>query len=242
MSAIKRIAMWSGPRNISTAMMRAWENRPDTVVHDEPLYAHYLQHTGINHPSRDRIIATYETDWQQVVDTLLGPVDSTATIFYQKHMTHHMLPHIKRDWLLSLTNCFLIRHPYRVITSLAKVLEQPTIDQTGFPQQIALFRYVSAQTGTPPPVLDARDVLQNPRLALNKLCARLDVPFREAMLAWPAGPRKSDGLWAKHWYGRVEQSTGFMPYDPAIPTVPGSLQAIADECLAYYDELAAHRL
>lgn len=239
---IQRVAMWSGPRNISTAMMRAWENRSDTVVHDEPLYAHYLQQTGIEHPSADEIIAAYDTSWRGVITTLLGPIEADKQIYYQKHMTHHMLPHIERAWILSLSNCFLIRDPRRVIVSLAKVLHSPSIEQTGFPQQIELFRFVQAETGSPPPVLDAKDVLQNPRATLSKLCERLGVSFDDAMLSWPAGPRASDGLWAKHWYDRVEQSTEFMPYQASDTPVPVHLQAIADECQAYYEELAAHSL
>lgn len=239
---IRRVAMWSGPRNISTAMMRAWENRPDTVVHDEPLYAHYLHATGIDHPGRDEVITAYETDWRVVVAQLTGHVPDGKTIYYQKHMTHHLLDHMEWGWVLSLTNCFLIREPGRVIGSLAKVLPTPTIEQTGIPQQAALFRYVCEHTGETPPVIDARDVLKNPRRVLARLCERLDVPFTDAMLSWRAGSRATDGVWAKHWYASVEQSTGFMPYQPESRPVPAHLRHMLKTCDALYEELAAHRL
>lgn len=239
---LRRIAMWSGPRNISTAMMRAWENRADTVVHDEPLYAHYLQYTGIDHPGKDEVIATYETDWRAVAAQLTGVVPDNKAIYYQKHMTHHMLDHIERDWMLSLTNCFLIREPTRVIVSLAKVLPNPTIEQTGIPQQVALFRYVQQETGTTPTVIDARDVLTDPRRILSALCERINIPFDDAMLSWRAGKRETDGIWAKYWYTSVEASTGFMPYKPESRTVPDHLRHMLDECHALYEELAAYRI
>ncbi len=236
------IAMWSGPRNISTAMMRSWENRADTYVHDEPLYAHYLHHTRIEHPGANEIIATYDTDWRAVVQQLTGPVPGDNAIYYQKHMTHHMLPHIDREWLQRVTNCFLIREPARVITSLSKVLPNPSIEQTGIPQQVALFQYVVYQTGEVPPVLDARDVLIDPERALRALCLAIDVPFDDAMLAWPPGPRDTDGVWAKHWYGSVEKSTGFMAYKPSAEEVPNHLVPILDECERLYGTMSAHRL
>ncbi len=236
------IAMWSGPRNISTAMLRAWGSRADTFVHDEPLYAHYLSHTGYPHPGAADVIAAYETDWRKVVTSLTGAVPQGKTIYYQKHMTHHMLPHIEREWLLQLTNCFLIREPRRVLISLAKVLPNPTLQQTGFPQQVALFEYVRQQTGRTPPVLDAKDVLTDPHGALNALCAAVEVPFDDAMLSWEAGGRDTDGVWAPHWYAAVEKSTGFAPYAKRNDTVPPHLHGLLAECNALYEQLAAYRL
>ena len=242
MHEITYLAMWSGPRNISTAMMRAWGNRADTRVHDEPLYAHYLLHTGIEHPGRDEIITTYESDWRRVVAQITVPPSDVHTIYFQKHMTHHMLDHIEREWLLRVTNCFLIREPARVIASLAKVLPNPGIAQTGFPEQASLFRYVVSKTGVIPPVIDASDVLKNPRRILSLLCERINVPFDEAMLHWQTGRRETDGLWAKYWYASVEQSTGFLPEAPNRDPVPDHLRDMLDECQALYDELAIHRL
>ncbi len=243
MSRPIRIAMWSGPRNISTAMMRAWENRPDTVVHDEPFYAHYLQATGLDHPGRDEIIATYETDWRRVVAQITqAPLPPGRTIYYQKHMTHHMLPHISLEWLGELRNCFLIREPREVITSYIKVRPDPTLDDIGFAQQWRLFQRVRAITGRIPPVIDARDVLTDPRRVLGQLCEALDVPFREEMLSWPAGPRESDGLWARYWYAAVEASTGFAPYRPKPDQVPPRLQSVLEAAEEIYRELHRYRL
>lgn len=236
-----RIAMWSGPRNISTALMRSWGSRPDTVVCDEPLYAHYLQATGREHPGRNEIIAHHDADWRSVVERLTGPVPGGG-IFYQKHMAHHLLPDMNRNWVLDLRNAFLIRDPAEMLPSLAKVLPEPTLRDTGLEQQVGLFERVRDATGETPPVIDAKDVLLDPEGMLRPLCKALGVPFREAMLSWAPGPRATDGIWSKHWYDAVEQSTGFKPYEPKSEPVPDRLQPLHDTCHDYYQHLAAHRL
>jgi hypothetical protein len=237
-----RIAVWSGPRNISTALMRAWETRPDTVVVDEPLYAHYLQKTGREHPGRDAIIDAYETDWRRVVERLTGSVPGEASIFYQKHMAHHLLPEMGTDWVHDLRNAFLLREPSAMLTSLMEVLPTPTLADTGLKQQWDLFETLRAATGTPPPVLAARDVLIDPEATLRALCDALGVPFRDTMLSWEPGRRESDGLWAEYWYDTVEQSTGFRPYEPKDTSVPARLQDLLAECQIYYDRLQEYRL
>ena len=242
MSSTHYIAMWSGPRNISTAMLRAWENRPDTIVVDEPLYAHYLLKTGIEHPGAEEIIAYYETDWRAVVKQITAPLPDGKTIYYQKHMNHHLLHDMDWEWVLKLSNAFLIREPARVIVSMAKVLPSLEISQTGFPQQIALFNYLRERTGATPPVIDTQDVLMNPRAILSQLCDQLGVPFMESMLRWPAGKRDTDGIWAKYWYASVEQSTGFMPYEPTASSVPDHLTNLLDECNAIYAQLRSYRI
>jgi hypothetical protein len=238
----KRIAMWSGPRNISTALMRAWGNRADTFVCDEPLYAHYLLHTRLPHPGADDITRHHETDWRKVADWLTGPVPEGKAIFYQKHMTHHLLPGIGRDWLDHLDHAFLIREPRQVLRSLARVTPNPRLEDTGFPQQCELFRQVRQRTGRVPPVVDAQDVLQNPCRLLRLLCAALEVEFAEAMLSWAPGPRATDGIWAKHWYSAVLKSTGFEPYRTPTEPFPEGLTAILRESEPLYRELQAHRL
>ena len=230
------IAMWSGPRNISTAMMRSWESRADTRVIDEPFYAHYLQRTGYAHPGAEEIIGSYDTDWRRVIEGLMA--SDGAQIFFQKHMTQHMLEHIDRSWITKVSNCFLIREPRRVLLSFAKVIPNPRLDQTGFPQQVEIFNHVREATGKVPPVIKARDVLVNPEVALPRLCAALDVPFDPAMLRWRAGKRESDGIWAKHWYARVEQSTGFAPYHEDDTPVPESLQGLLNQCERLYEHIA----
>lgn len=237
-----RLAMWSGPRNISTAMLRAWGNRADTAVVDEPLYAFYLQATGKDHPGAAEIIAAGETDLRKVVASLTNPAPAEKPIFYQKQMTHHLLPQIERGWLTSLTNCFLIRDPAEVIVSYLKKNDDPTAEDLGFPQQVEIFEWVRAHGIAAPPVIDARDVLEHPARLLRLLCDAIGVSFDGAMLSWPPGLRATDGIWAKHWYGEVAQSTSFQNYRPRAAEVPGRLRGVRDRCQECYDHLAAFRL
>ena len=240
--SVFRIAMWSGPRNISTAMMRAWENRPDTVVTDEPLYAYYLAETGLDHPGAEEVMATYPTDWRRVTQTLLGPVPDGRAIWYQKHMTHHLLPEMEIDWIDSLINCFLIREPIEMIRSYIKVRPDPTITDMGLVEQRRIFDHVRTRTGKTPPVIDAKDVLQDPDRVLSLLCEEVGVPFLPQMLQWPAGPRPTDGTWAKYWYASVEASTGFAPYEAKDEPIPNRLQPLLDQCNLLYADMYAHRL
>lgn len=242
MQNTSRIAMWSGPRNISTAMLRAWGNRPDTFVCDEPLYAHYLHVTRKPHPGMDDVIAAGEVDWRKVVEWLTGPIPEGKSVFFQKHMAHHLLPTIERDWLPRVTNVLLIREPREMLTSLVKATPDAELEDTGLPQQRDLFRWLKQATGTPPLVLDARDVLENPRNMLERLCTLLNVPFTDSMLSWPAGPRTTDGVWAKHWYHEVEKSTGFKPYKAKDEAVPQRWQGMFQQCQEIYEELHAERL
>lgn len=241
---VLRLAMWSGPRNISTACMRSWGNRDDTVVVDEPFYAHYLRATGADHPGREETIARHEPDWQRVVDSLLAPLPSGARIQYQKQMSHHLLPHMGRGWLDAVTHAFLVRDPRSMVASLGEKLGTFDLLATGLPQQVEIFEQVADRTGRPPPVVDADDLLQRPEPMLRALCAALDVPFSARMLWWPAGPRATDGVWAKHWYDRVEQSTGFeAPAARAEASpLPPRLAAIEAECRPLYERLWKHRL
>ena len=238
-----RIAMWSGPRNISTAMMRSWGNRPDTFVCDEPFYAHYLQATGFAHPGAAEVIASGETDWRKVVARLSGDVPEGKRIFYQKQMTHHLLPEIDRAWLGTVTNCFLIRDPAEVIVSYIRKNNDPALEDIGFVQQAEIFDWVRAHTGAIPPVIDARDVLENPEKILRLLCDAVGVEFMEAMLSWPPGLRETDGIWAKHWYGEVEQSTGFRkPAPREREPVPERLRGVYERSRECYSRLYEYRL
>ncbi|RUL89094.1 HAD family hydrolase [Tautonia sociabilis] len=234
--------MWSGPRNISTAMMRSWGNRPDTAVCDEPLYAFYLKETGLDHPGAAEVIAHHEADWRKVVEQLVGPVPGGRAIFYQKQMAHHLLPSIDRSWLDRVTNAFLIREPREMLTSLLKVLPEPRLEDTGLPQQVEIFNRVRERTGAVPPVVDAKDVLDDPRGMLAALCRSLGVPFDDRMLSWPPGPRETDGIWAKYWYDSVERSTGFQPYTPKPDAVPDRLLGVLERAEDCYATLFEHRL
>jgi hypothetical protein len=237
-----RIAMWSGPRNISTAMMRAWGNRPDTVVIDEPFYAYYLRATSKKHPGADQVIATGETDWRRVIAQLTGPIPNGKRIFFQKHMTHHLLPEVDREWLGAVTNCFLIRSPREVIASYIKKQEDPALPDLGFVQQTEIFDFVRTRTNSTPPVVDARDVLENPERMLRLLCDAVGVGFSESMLSWPPGLRETDGIWARHWYGEVAKTTSFQRYRPTDAKVPTHLRGIHDRCRECYERLYEYRL
>ncbi|TQV72746.1 HAD family hydrolase [Exilibacterium tricleocarpae] len=233
--------MWSGPRNISTAMLRAWENRADTQVWDEPLYGYFLARTGLRHPLREAIMATWGTDWRPLVSRCATAATGYA-IHYQKHMTHHLLPEVDTAWMKSVRHAFLIRNPAEVIASYVRKRDNPTLEDLGFAQQTRIFEQVFELTGREPVVLEGSDVLKNPAVMLEKLCARLDVPFDKAMLAWPPGPRPSDGPWAPHWYQAVWASTGFEPYAPRQPVLDDRQRRLADSAEPYYRVLAARRL
>lgn len=241
-----RVAMWSGPRNVSTALMRAWENRPDTIVIDEPLYACYLARTGLDHPGRAEILATYPTDPEGAVARCLAPAPPGASIVYQKHMTHHLLPELGRAWLDRLRHLMLLRHPVAVLASYTQVREEVTLADIGLTQQLELAPRCEA-------IIDADDFLADPRGHLEAICRILGVPFSERMLHWPAGRRPSDGCWAPYWYSAVEASTGFNPPAPPPPGGPEPLEAriarlpphlhpLAREATATYLALHAQRL
>jgi hypothetical protein len=237
---VVRLAMWSGPRNISTAMMRSWENRPDSIVVDEPLYAHFLAVTGIDHPGREEVLAVGETDWQTVVSSLLGPVPDGVAVFYQKHMTHHLTSDVEPDWIVGLTNVLLIRDPREVVASYVRSRERVTADDIGLPQQVRLYDWLTA-AGLAPHVIDAADFLRDPAGYLTALCAELRLPFTDAMLHWPPGRRDSDGVWAPYWYAAVERSTGFTPYRPRPAELTGAAAAVAEETRPLYEHLHARR-
>ena len=237
-----RIAIWSGPRNISTALMRSWGNRADTTVVDEPFYAFYLQKTGKKHPSAEEVVAGGETDWRKIIEQLTGPIPNGRKIFFQKQMTHHLLPEVGRQWLGSVTNCFLIRDPAEVITSYIKKNPDPALEDLGFVQQTEIFDWVRSKTGSVPPTIDAKDVLQNPERTLRLLCHAVGVEFDDAMLSWPPGLRETDGIWAKYWYPEVARSTSFQPYRPKNEAVPDRLREIHERCRECYDRLYAYRL
>ena len=237
-----RVAMWSGPRNLSTALMRSWGARPDTAVSDEPLYAAYLAATGLDHPGRADVLASQPTDWRTVAVRLAGPAPGGAAVWYQKHMAHHLLPETGRDWLDGgFRHAFLIRDPAAMLVSLDRVTPDPTLADTGLPQQVELFERVR-QRGAAPPVIDSADVLRDPPGVLRALCAALAVPFDAAMLTWAPGPRDTDGAWAPHWYGSVNASTGFGPPRAEAPAVPDRLRPVLAACRPLYDRLAVERL
>ena len=238
----KRIAMWSGPRNVSTALMRSFGNREDCYVSDEPLYAHYLRVTGKDHPGREEVIAAQEGDWRKVADHLVGAIPQGRALWFQKHMAHHLLREIDRGWLARLDHAFLIRDPKAMLLSLSKVLARPELEDTGLPQQVELFRATRERLGATPPVVDSAGLLRDPRRMLEALCAALGIAFSERMLSWPEGTRPTDGVWAKHWYSAVEASTKFEAPKERDEPLPPRLMPLLERCIPLYSELHAARL
>lgn len=228
--------MWSGPRNLSTAMMYAFAQRPDCAAVDEPFYASYLAQTGLDHPMRSEILAAQPRDPAEVVRHLMGPIPGGRPHFYQKHMAQHMLPGVPRDWMSEVVNVFLIRHPARVIASYDVKRENPTLDDIGFWQQAELHAQVGGV------VIDSHDIRDNPEAMLRSLCAAIGLPFDPAMLHWPAGGHACDGVWAPHWYAAVWKSTGFAGREGPLPEVPEHLRGVMAAAMPHYERLAAEKL
>ena len=237
-----KIAMWSGPRNLSTAMMYAFAARGDCAVTDEPFYAAYLAATGIDHPMRKEVMASQPTDPSLVAAFCTGPNPDATPHWYQKHMTLHVVPYFKRNFLRELTNVFLIRHPARVIASYARKREAPTLADIGFVQQAELFDEVADNTGHAPLVVAAEDVRADPSGTLARLCSALGIDFVPAMVNWPKGPKPYDGVWAPHWYNAVHASTGFDDPEAALPDLPPEAQDLVAQALPHYERLAAFKL
>lgn len=239
----KRVAMWSGPRNLSTALMRSFEARPDVAeVWDEPFYAAYLAASGEDHPMRAEVLSAQAQDWRVIASACAEAEGPPGTTIYQKQMTHHMLPGFGRDWMDAVTNVFLIRAPERVAASYRAKREAVSLEDIGFVQQAELFDRVADRLGKAPPVIDAEDVRADPQGVLTRLCDAIGLGFEPAMLTWEAGPRDSDGVWASHWYAAVERSTGFAPPDPAPAALEGALADLAEAARPSYERLKAHAL
>ena len=232
--------MWSGPRNLSTAMMRSFGARGDCHVSDEPFYGAYLHHTGDDHPMADDVIADMDCDWHSVTAALSGPC--TKPIWYQKHMVHHMVGEVALGDLKGFQHAFLIRAPERVIASYAEKREVVTAEGLGFARQRAWFEAEADRLGHAPPVVDSAEVLADPAGTLSRLCAALGIAWTDSMLHWPAGPRDTDGVWAPHWYGRVLASTGFDGREGPLPALTGEAANVRDECRPHYEFLSAHKL
>jgi len=232
-----KIAMWSGPRNLSTAMMYAFGARTDCAVWDEPFYAAYLSATGLDHPMRAEILAAGLRDPKAVIARCLGPSPAGKAVFYQKHMTQHMIAGFDRDWITKQQNVFLIRDPARVIASYVAKRENPTLGDIGFAQQAELFDMVCQTRGAAPLVLDSFSIRQDPAGQLKSLCAAIGISFQEQMLNWPAGGHADDGIWASHWYGAAHASTGFAPPEGDVPRVPDALKTLLDQARPFYDRL-----
>ncbi|MEL7462612.1 MAG: HAD family hydrolase [Pseudomonadota bacterium] len=241
MSAPIRIAMWSGPRNLSTAMMRSFGARADCAVSDEPFYGAYLALTGIDHPMREEVLAAEETDAAKVAAALGGDAPGGAALWYQKHMVQHMVSGVPRDWFSAVRHAVLIRHPAFVAASFDAKYADPTPEDLGTPQMDGVIADIERITGRTPPVIEAEDVRRDPEGMLKALCAALEIPFDPAMTSWPAGRRETDGVWGAHWYGAVGRSTGFAPpADP--PEVEARLKPLVEGAMPGFEALRARKL
>jgi hypothetical protein len=241
MSGVVRVAMWSGPRNISTAMMRAFENRPDTVVVDEPLYAAFLARTGLDHPMRDAVLDSQPTEVAAAIAGLAAPLPPGRQVHYAKHMAHHVSRDMDLSWTLEFRNVLLVRDPVEVVASYVRAREACEPDDIGLLQQGWLLDFWHEGLAEVP-VIDAGDFLRAPEPHLRWLCDWLGIPFTERMLSWPSGPRESDGAWAPHWYAAVRASTGFAPWRPREASLSDRDAAVADACRPIYERLHARRV
>lgn len=237
-----RIAMWSGPRNLSTAMMRSFGSRGDTFVSDEPFYGCFLKHSGADHPMRAEVITSMDCDWRSVMDTLSSEAPDGSPIWYQKHMWHMMTGPIGYEDFAGFRHAFLIREPERMIASYLKKREAARFEDFGLEKQAEFFEREADRLGEAPPVVDSNDILANPRGVLSKLCGALGIEWDPGMLSWAPGRRPTDGVWAEHWYGAVESSTGFGPAETQPVKLPADARRLADRCRPYYERLAAHRI
>ncbi|HEX6071673.1 MAG TPA: HAD family hydrolase [Sphingomicrobium sp.] len=237
-----RIAMWSGPRNLSTAMMRSFDSRSDTFVADEPFYGCFLKATGADHPMREEVLAAMDCDWDRVMASLRRPTPDGSPVWYQKHMWHHMAGPVGYGDFDGFTHAFLIRAPERMIGSYLRKRETAAFEDFGLERQAEFFEREADRLGHAPPVIDGGDVLANPVGVLSSLCEQLGIAWEPAMLFWNPGPRATDGPWAPHWYGAVEASTGFGPPDTELVNLPDDAQRLADRCQPYYARLAEFRI
>lgn len=237
-----RICLWSGPRNISTAMMRSFENRADCTVWDEPFYGYYLDRTGLDHPGREAVLAQWPTDPERIVSLCGGAAPDGAALFFQKHMCQHMLDEVDLTWTAQCRHIFLIRDPAAVAASFNATMGSVTPDDLGSVRQLSLYDEIAALTGRHWPIIEGADVLAAPETMLRALCSAINIGFDPAMLSWPAGKRKSDGPWAPYWYARVEASTGFEPPTSSRHESPERLAPVVDACTPAYLALKGRKL
>ena len=232
------IYMWSGPRNLSTALMRSFENREDTKVWDEPFYAYYLKETKKDHPLANEIINKYETNLEKIIDLVTAEKDF---IYFQKHMSHHIIKKIPINWITKGINCFLIRHPKEVLLSYIQKNDLIDSNDLGYPAQLRLFNYIKT-SNKKILVIDAKDLSEKPEIILKKICKKINIPFTEKMLNWPKGRRDSDGIWEKIWYKNVKSSTSFNKILNKEYEIPKKYNHIYNECLKIYDQLKIYNI
>ena len=236
------INLISGPRNVSTALMYSFAQRSDLSVIDEPFYACYLQKTGTEHPGRDDVLRAQSTEAEQVIEQLYQRhQNQSQPLLFLKNMAHH-LHFVKRDFLEKVQNIFLIREPSEMILSFIKKIPNPSLRDTAYKFQYQQFVHITEKLEQPPVVIDAANLLKNPKYVLKEVCRKLGIPFSAEMLKWEAGPIEADGVWAQHWYHNVHQSTGFKPYQPKQETVPEQLLPLLETCNNFYRPMAKYAI
>ena len=235
-----KISMWSGPRNISTTMMYSFAQRGDTEVVDEPFYAHYITKVPeLDHPGTDEVLATQDSDLASVIRELNQP--GQRPVRFYKNMGHHLFGIDDWSFLSGFENFLLTRHPADVIRSITKNMERPQLRDLGYSYLVEIVGFLESQ-GTEPIVVVSSDILTDPEKVLSVLCARLGLSWDPAMLRWPAGPRPEDGVWAKHWYHSVHESTGFRPFTPNTQPLPPEYVPLLEEAMPYYNRLLQYAI
>lgn len=231
-----RIACWSGPRNISTALMRAWSSRADTFISDEPFYAHYLKQTGLNHPMSKEIINLYSTKHKDIIKNLTSVIPKGKNIWYQKHMAHHILKVNDLSWIKNFHNCILIRHPKYVINSYVKKNTLSSVTDLGYTQQLSIIKFLKKEK-LKFYIIDSDDFLKNPEKKINDWCNFLNIDFKKSMLSWSKGPHINDGIWGKHWYNNINNSTKFFKIKRNLSTDYKEFQSIYDDAKYIYKKI-----
>ena len=231
-----KIACWSGPRNISTALMRSWSSRSDTAVIDEPFYAYYLKEKQLKHPMYKEILNTYSTKYENIVKYLITDIPKNKKIWYQKHMAHHLINLDNIDWIKKFENCFLIRHPKEVINSYIAKNQLYNVKELGYPQQYEIVKFLR-KSGKSFIIIDSKDILTNPENALSKWCEKININFEKSMLNWEKGNHSTDGIWWKHWYENVIQSTSFQDFKKKDISIENKYDSIYNESMNYYNYL-----
>ena len=230
------IACWSGPRNISTALMRSWSSRKDTFVTDEPFYSYYLKEKKLKHPLYKEIINMYSSNYEEVVDYLVGKVPNYKKIWYQKHMAHHILDLNEIEWISNCNNCILIRHPEEVISSFTKKNKLKSVEELGYPQQYEIIKFLKKMNKTFI-IIDSKELLMNPEKLLSDWCSKINIKFYKSMLKWEKGNHINDGIWWESWYDNVIKTTGFDKYEKKDINIENKYDSIYNESMKYYSYL-----
>ena len=235
------VACWSGPRNISTALMRSWSSRKDTFVTDEPFYAYYLKETKLKHPMHREIITKYSSNYNEIIKYLTNKIPDNRKIWYQKHMAHHLLDLNNIEWINNFKNCILLRHPKEVISSFSKKSKLSSVEELGYPQQYEIIRFLKKNNKSYT-IIDSSELLKNPEKVLAAWCKKNNIKFDISMLKWEKGNHNNDGIWWESWYDNVIKTTGFQKYEKKDISIENKYDSIYNESMKYYNYLIEEKL